>query len=400
MKKVLCVLCAALLLGGWTWPETETYTKTTLNPRICRTPEVMRPMRGKLDALPMPDEEGTFDLRDADLTGCGLSGQLEALQKANFTNATKWPASLPDGFDPAAVLEQGKDPGLGVKSLHERGITGKGVGIGIIDQTLLVDHQEYRDQLRYYNEHGRMQKADAQMHGPAVASIAVGKTTGVAPDALLYYIADEHHVESGDQEDCSNRAKDIDELIALNQTLPENEKIRVISISNGWMPDAPGADKMNAAVARARAAGIEVVWISDEDPLLSQYFGMGRRWMADPNSFDGLYPANWRVEDILNGEDASDYLLTPMDRRTVAAPEGQDIYAHYRNGGMSWVMPYVAGLYALACQADPQVTMEEFTKAARETARPAAFTQGGKSYSFGAAIDPAALIERLEKNDG
>lgn len=399
MKKLLCVLCAALLLGGWNWPETETYTKTTLNPGVCRTPEAMRPMRGKLDALPMPDEEGTYDLRDGDLTGCDLSGQLEALQKANFTNATKWPA-LPEGFDPTAVLEQGKDPGLGVKTLHARGVTGKGVGIGIIDQTLLADHQEYRDRLRYYNEHGRMRKANAQMHGPAVASIAVGKTTGVAPDALLYYIADEHHVESGAQEDCSNRAKDIDEFIALNQTLPENEKIRVISISNGWMPDALGADKMNAAVARARAAGIEVVWISDEDPLMSQYLGMGRRWMADPNSLDSLYPANWLAEDILSGRGLKDDLLIPMDRRTVAAPEGQNVYAYYRNGGMSWVMPYVAGLYALACQADPGVTMAEFTEAARETARPAVFTQDGKQYSFGAAIDPVTLIDRLEKNDG
>ena len=29
---------------------------------------------------------------------------------------------------------------------------------------------------------------DAQMHGPAVSSIAVGKTVGVAPEADLYYI--------------------------------------------------------------------------------------------------------------------------------------------------------------------------------------------------------------------
>jgi hypothetical protein len=30
------------------------------------------------------------------------------------------------------------------------------------------------------------------MHGPAVAALAVGRTTGVAPGADLYYIAEQH----------------------------------------------------------------------------------------------------------------------------------------------------------------------------------------------------------------
>jgi subtilisin family serine protease len=88
-------------------------------------------------------------------------------------------------------MELGKNPGLDIRQLHEQGITGRGVGIAIIDQTLLVDHQEYVNQLRLYEEGSDIQGGwlQTQMHGPAVASIAVGKTTGVAPEADLFYIA-------------------------------------------------------------------------------------------------------------------------------------------------------------------------------------------------------------------
>lgn len=84
-----------------------------------------------------------------------------------------------------------------MRELHALGITGKGVSIGIIDLTLLVDHREYAGRLRLYEEIHTLRGSEgvpadtgeAQMHGPAVASIAAGITVGVAPDADLYYIA-------------------------------------------------------------------------------------------------------------------------------------------------------------------------------------------------------------------
>ena len=49
-------------------------------------------------------------------------------------------------------MELGKDPGLGVRQLQAQGITGSGVGIAIIDQPMLVDHQEYASRLKLYEE--------------------------------------------------------------------------------------------------------------------------------------------------------------------------------------------------------------------------------------------------------
>jgi hypothetical protein len=85
--------------------------------------------------------------------------------------------------------EQAKNPGLGVRRLHEKGITGRGVRVAILDQPLLVDHQEYVERVRLYEEIDLQGRTEPAMHGAAVASIAVGKTVGVAPEAELYYIA-------------------------------------------------------------------------------------------------------------------------------------------------------------------------------------------------------------------
>lgn len=57
----------------------------------------------------------------------------------------------------------------------------------------------------------------------------------------------------------------------------------------------------------------------------------------------------------------------PMDRRTTASPTGNDSYVHYKNGGSSWEVPYVAGVYALAKQVDPDITPEEFVQIAQDT---------------------------------
>ena len=57
---------------------------------------------------------------------------------------------------------------------------------------------------------------------------------------------------------------------------------------------------------------------------------------------------------------SSNYLLIPMDARTTASPTGNKDYVFYGMGGISWTAPYLAGVYALACQIDPKITPEKF----------------------------------------
>lgn len=396
-KRFMFSLCLLLaLLTACASPQVESLRAGT----ICRRPAV--PVTA-WETDPEADH-GFGDFRCADLRGMDLSDRLEELLTADFDTRTQWPeaAGLPERFAPDALLELGKDPGLGLRALHEQGITGKGVGIAIIDQTLLVDHREYADRLRLYQEYHTAAGQDASTHGPAVASIALGETVGVAPEALLYFIADDVGSGTGKNyvRDMTYYAQDVDSLTALNETLPEGEKIRVISMSVGWMADTAGAAELEAAIGRVREAGIAVVCVNSREALLEPWMGMGRTPYGDPNSVEDIRPGAFWEAALYSGEyrgrDGS-LLLVPMDRRTTASPAGEGEYAYFAEGGMSWAVPYVAGLYALACQVKPDVTFEEFTRAAQATACPVSIERDGKAYPYGRAVDPAALLDRLRE---
>lgn len=318
------------------------------------------------ELVPGPPQPWTMVLCSADLTKLDLRSKLAELQAADFDTKTKWPKAMPAGFDPAAILALGKNPGLGVRALHAKGLTGKGIGIGIIDQGLLVDHVEYADRLKLYEE---MHYADAtaQLHGPAVASIAVGKTVGVAPEADLYYLAETSCGENGRaNKDLTVTARSIDRLLEVNGTLPKDRKIRVISISMGLLPDWTGYREVMAAVERAKAEGVFVISTSLDRTDGLNLMGLGREPNKDPERAASYSPASWYKPylDLMPGQPM---LLIPMDSRAIAGPTGARDYAFYRTGGMSWTVPYLAGLYALACQVKPEVTPEQFWAKAMET---------------------------------
>ena len=197
----------------------------------------------KLTSIPIydlnSDDPFQIDLRSRDLTSIDMTNSLSDLMYATFDSKTKWPAPgmMSAAFDPYKILELNKDPGLGVRNLHQQGIDGTGIGIAIIDQTLLVDHIEYKDRIRVYEEAEDIGKDwTATMHGAAVTSIAAGKTVGIAPNADLYYIATENCGDATSMEDLdfSCRAKAIHRIVEINRGLPDNRKIRVLSMSFGW----------------------------------------------------------------------------------------------------------------------------------------------------------------------
>ena len=90
----------------------------------------------------------------------------------------------------AEIMETGKNPGLHVQELHDRGITGKNVTVAIIDQPLLPGHPEYAGKIEEYYTVGLTEKdRPSSMHGPAVTSLLAGNSIGTAPDVRLYYAA-------------------------------------------------------------------------------------------------------------------------------------------------------------------------------------------------------------------
>ena len=341
--------------------------------------------------------------------------------------------------------EKMKDPGLGIRDLHEQGITGKGIKMAIIDQPLGY-HQEYGSNILENNDINcnDMGWTGASMHGAAVTSIAVGENTGVAPDAdLVYYSAVNL---SNDPKDIelykSNILKEIESLKgkegaedyiaylqdllsnidnigsvssnqpyvdAINKILDENEKlppeerVTVISISWGFDRFAVGYEELQQALQRAKEQGVFIVSTALNEHYGFNTCGANRNPLGDvndPNSYEA--GAFWKDYPSGSMGDVGTLLLFPMDHRTVADYTDGESYRYEGNdGGMSWSTPWIAGMYVLAKQVDFSITPEEFWKLAIETSDECHNNDTGEYV--GKIINPQALIDaikqRMEENN-
>ncbi len=385
----------------------QTLTSAAGKLEIVRRPRALDFDRGRLAELPRYNPKSSrhaqVDLRGYDLRGLDLTNRLTDLLHADFDSRTRWPDKWPAGFAPDQIMKLGRDPGLRVRELHARGITGQGVSIGIIDQAMLVDHAEYRDRLRLYEEIHIPAAMPSEMHGPAVASIAVGQTVGVAPAADLYYIAEMHGTIGPDRRfdwDFTWLAKSIERLLEVNASLPPDRKMRVISISVGWSPGQKGYAETMSAVRHAQKDGVFIVSTVLEETYHLAFHGLGREALADPNVFASFGPGSWWAQVFWNGQHRfapGEKLLVPMDCRALASPTGPDDYVFYWSAGWSWSVPWIAGLYALACQVRPDLTPELFWAEALKTGRTIRVRQGAQELDFGTVADPVALVESLRQ---
>jgi serine protease AprX len=310
---------------------------------------------------------------NASLVKLDLRNHAQILYKMPFDSHTKWPESgkLPDGFDPAHLLEDGKNPGLGVRALHKQGVDGRGVGIAIIDQPLLKDHIEYVDRIVKYEAIG-VQGVPVQMHGPPVSSIAVGKTCGVAPGASLYYFAVPMW-KPDNQPYCDA----IDKLIKLNADPKTTERVRVVSISTGMFSRQTNFERWKEALQKAEENGILVVTCAQD----SIHYGMLARIAGkDPDD-----PAGYKsgIYGVRPGA-----VLVPTSNRTTAGHTGSDVYTYWREAGMSWAAPYLAGLAVLAYQVNPEIEPKKIVSLWQETA---------VKTNVGAIVQPKDFIEAVRK---
>jgi hypothetical protein len=134
--------------------------------------------------------------------------------------------------------------------------------------------------------------------------------------------------------------------------------------------------------------------LSQTDGL--NFHGLGREPLADPDEFTSYEPGLWWQQQFYDQGPLSDVLLVPMDSRTTASPTGIEDYVFYREGGWSWSIPYLAGMYALAAQVNPDITPEKFWDAALKTGKTIPIQHDGKEYPFGIIPDPQALIEEIK----
>ncbi|MBN2018849.1 MAG: S8/S53 family peptidase [Sedimentisphaerales bacterium] len=415
MKKYLFI-CTLIVLY---FINTACASEDSLKfPKIDRKPKPAYQGRGKIKNIPRfdPNSDNTFqvDLRGCDLSQIDLHNLKEDLTHADFDDKTVWPAleKMPPGFDYRKIMEIGKNPGLGLREIHKQGITGKNIGIAIIDNPLLVDHQEYADRVRLYEEINVMEMKEAEdgrgdrahMHGTAVVSIAAGKTLGVAPGADIYYIGAWPFVFHDGKviTDFKARAVAVNRILEINSRLPENRKIRVISMSIGWDASQSGYKEISQAAEKAKQAGMLFICSSTEEIHGFRFHGLGRKLFANPDDFNSYEPGLWWAKKFYENYSSGYFvnrLLVPMDSRTTAGPTGVNDYVFYSQGGWSWSIPYIAGMYALCCQADPDITPGRFWALALKTGLTIDLQRDDKNIKFGRILSPAALITAVKTGE-
>ncbi len=303
-----------------------------------------------------------------------LRNYAELLAEMPFDSSTKWPDSdkLPDGFNPARILDEGKNPGLGIRSLHKQGIDGRGIGIAILDQPLLKDHIEYKNQLVLYEEMHLLDKSPA-IHGAPLASIAVGKNCGVAPKASLYYFAMRMTAMPDNKIYCNI----IDKIIKMNKEAGASEKIVVVSISTGTFLQQKNYELWKETLIKAEQNGILVVTCS------GQWLRYGTLKLISGTDPDN--PSSYKRGKYST---PNDVLLVPASNKATASHHGPEIYTYDTEGGMSCAAPYMAGLAALAYQVkpdiDPKTIVDLWLKTAVQT-------------DAGAVVNPVGFIDAVRK---
>jgi len=386
------------------------------------------------------------DLSGQDASAADLSGLTDPAT-LTFDTSTIWPPEdkMPEGFSPQALMDEGKYLGLGLRELHRRGITGKGITVAVIDRPVIKHHIEFADRLTYHEVlPGDTNSAAVSFHGATITGIMAGRN-GVAPDARIHYFA-----IPNDAAAYSTSAQAMDQILALNETLPAGERIRVVAAAVAVNPydeaaGIAGAVEWANAVKRAEDAGLIVIYPSmpaieltgagvkpgadrdNPENYLTWTWTTAKRWVVqkikdagakswkdarkelirllteqpelDSLQAEALNTYIYLAESYKNTStfeswiavaegDLSNSIAVPVECITVATADSEDSYAYYGTGGLSWASPYVAGLMALGLQVNPSATRDALLQALKDTATP--FVTGGK------IVNPMGFIEAVK----
>ncbi len=251
------------------------------------------------------------------------------------------------------VMEKGLNPGLGIRKLHEQGISGKNITAAIIDQNVLLNHPEFKGKIiEYYDTGCNQDSSSGSMHGPAVVSLFVGNRMGTAPDTKIYYAA----VPSW-KADSRYYAEALEWIINKNKTLNKEDKIKVVSVSAA--PSGYDVFKNQElwieAVKKAQEEGILVIDCTNDKK--TGFIGSVYYDLDDPDNITKCksgYPNN--EFNLRNNR-----IGAPSSRRTVAEEyvEGKPGYTYWGVGGQSWAIPYAAGVLCLGWQIKPNLSPDE-----------------------------------------
>ena len=324
------------------------------------------------------------DVRWANLTSIDDTLTYEKIATLTYNKDSKFKKHITDAEQ---IMENAKNPGLGVRSLHEQGITGKGINIAIIDQNLPGQHPEYKGKIAKYKDVGCKQpEYKGSMHGPGVLSLLVGQTIGTAPEAQIYFAAAPSWTA-----DAKYEADALNWIIEENRLLPKDNKIKVVSISASLSgPGSPFKKNNNLWDEALKVAEQEGLIVLD----CSQNHGFIGPCYYDRNHPDDVQQCKvgWPNKVINDSLKYPSYkIFAPCSGRTVAEEyiEGSNYYQYCGKAGLSWSIPYVAGVMAMGWQIKPDISGAEMISILLKTA-----SKNDLGYKI---INPVEFINELQQ---
>lgn len=261
-----------------------------------------------------------------------------------WTNNVIWPTpdKMPKDFKPNEIIERAKQPNVKMDS------TGRGINIAIIDNMLDVTNPEYADCIKFFQGPITGQTIKPSSHASMVMGQVVGKNTGIAPDANVYFFTKTIHKDRKvlDKEHC----KVLRSVIKFNQEQTEENKIHILSCS--WGARRKYSPQVCELLDELEASGIKVILCGSDD-MGVDYSLSGRDFMPcnNPNMTDVQPNVQAEGEEtvymIANKQHTEGTVVgIPTNMRTT--PLGSNGWQYRISGGESSAAPYLAGVYACA----------------------------------------------------
>ena len=269
-----------------------------------------------------------------------------------------------------------------LKSIHDQGITGKGVTIAVLDGAVNPNIPELKGaNIQDRTPCVKESAPENAAHGTTVAQILVSPEFGVAPDATLYTYTIPLY---GDKSNCTlsgwTGEAENDTPLLIEQAI--NDGADIIAISSNY-PDSRNSS-MRWAISRAAVTGVPIVASVGND---SKY---------NPDDELGMWGGVIGVAALEEDGTVADYsnygdgvtLAAIGEIRGRSSIDGK----RYKTSGTSYASPMVAGFLALAWQrfGDGGVSVRQVLQAMVATAW-GTNGQWNERTGYG-EINPAALL--------
>lgn len=344
----------------------------------------------------------------------------EEFERIPFDSKTVFSEETIKKFNPAKILEDAKNFGLGletIKLFNGEMLTGKGCHVAIHDENCNpslsdADIVQYEHLLKTTDENGNPVPIDPNcsivkyknrkgeeteyacydyvrpedtehMHGLTVTSLLASKSCGVAKDAKV-------HFYSG----YFNRA--VENIIKHNSSCKEEDKILVLSVSQRIKDE-----DFEPIQQELRNAGCEIVCANNFDKNFNEYTGDGKNIVIPldltveevkrlKDEFEKYYLDKIQeLQKAGNFEEAEKcrqkyenrdknfaQMEAQLERRdNVKIPTsvtyhqvGQNGFKYQSAYSTSWGIPQIAGLFTLFKQVDRDLTFDSFCDIANTTA--------------------------------